>query len=243
MAEKEGTDGPDRSRPLEPEERALLVTKNLIAQEELFQAQAESYSARVSTARAEEAEAERLATNKYQRIFTFDGAVDDGSVKKTIDTLDVWHRTTPLDQSFTLRIYSPGGDVIAGMFLFDHIKALHRAGRTVDTEAEGYAASMGGILLQAGSTRRMGKEAYVLIHQISFGVRGKVGEVEDEMEFVKKMSDRVLDIFGARAAEAKANGTATDALSRRQFAARWERKDWWLNSDECLKYGVVDEVL
>jgi ATP-dependent protease ClpP protease subunit len=96
----------------------------------------------------------------------------------------------------------------------------------------GYAASMAGILLQAGEDRQMGREAYILIHEVSFGVAGKIGEVEDEVKFVKMVQKRVLDIFADRA-----------KVSRGYIAQRWRRKDWWLDSVTAQKLGIVDTVL
>jgi ATP-dependent protease ClpP protease subunit len=96
----------------------------------------------------------------------------------------------------------------------------------------------------------MGREAYVLIHQVSAGIAGKIGDIKDEMVFLDKMSERIISIFADRAALAGANGTASHPLTREQIAngdtskgiPGWERKDWWLDSDECLKYGLVDAV-
>lgn len=221
-----------------------------LAAEELKQERAttklsqdEVRSSALSLEKLEEAVAERKAGNKYHHVYMLDAVVSEQSVGACISQLEQWRRLAKGPLNVTLRIFSPGGDVIAGMYLYDYIKSMQRDGHTVNTEAYGYAASMGGILLQAGNTRRMGKESYILIHEISFGVRGKVGEVEDEMEFVKKMGERVLNIFAARAAEAGGNGTASEPLTKSAFKRRWSRKDWWLSSDEALKYGVVDEVL
>jgi ATP-dependent protease ClpP protease subunit len=71
---------------------------------------------------------------------------------------------------------------------------------------------------------------------------GKLEEIKDEVKFMEKMSNRVLDIFAKRCAEAGKNGTATKPLTKEQLKRGWERKDWWLSSDECLKFGLVDEV-
>lgn len=232
-------------------EEAVLSSKHQRKLErlELRQTEAEARAAELDAASAEidyqkkvEAEAERRATNKYQRIYVFDSAVTEASVSTCISQLDVWRRIDP-GCTITVRFYSPGGDVLAGMYLFDYLQSLKRDGHKLLTEAYGYAASMAGILMQAGDVRRIGAESYVLLHEVQFSVRGKVGEVEDEVEFVKKISDRVLDIFAAGAKRAAEAGTATQPLSRAEFKKRWSRKDWWLTSDECLRYGIVDEIL
>jgi ATP-dependent protease ClpP protease subunit len=188
----------------------------------------------------EKFERDRLYDDWDYHRYHFSEAVGPGSVRKCIDRLTAWHRHDPkckLEIAFS----SPGGSVIDGMELFDFISSL-RATHKVTTSAFGYAASMAGILLQAGDRRVIGKQAYILIHEVSFGTQGSFGEVEDEVAFVKKIQGRVLDIFADRCAGA-AKGTATKRLTRRTLAKRWSRTDWWLDADEALAYGLVDEIV
>jgi ATP-dependent protease ClpP protease subunit len=90
---------------------------------------------------------------------------------------------------------------------------------------------MAGILLQAGDVRVMNAEAWLLVHEASFGAGGKLGEVEDTVEWVKKVSKRVKDIFAKRS-----------NLSSSQIESRWRRKDWWIDADEALKLGFCDVI-
>lgn len=221
---------------------------------EFFKAQAETerFKAEEARIRAEKAGIElgRLrdedkwmrATNPFHRVYVFDDPVEERSVGMCVATLDVWHRIYP-EQPMTIQFYSPGGDVIAGMYLFDRIRDMHTQGHQIITEAYGYAASMAGILLQAGDVRRMGREAYILIHQVQFSVRGRFGEVQDEIKFVTKIQDRILDIFAANTKRAGEAGTASEPMDREALVRNWERTDWWMSSDEALKYGIVDEVM
>jgi len=218
---------------------ALAEARKLEAEAEA--AELGTQRARIETEKALEAEAKRKAGNEFLHIYDFATPVADASVATAIQTLNQWSRLCP-DCDITIQFCSPGGEAIAGMRLFDFILDLRARGHKVTTEAWGYAASMAGILLQAGTVRRCGAESWILIHQITAAVRGKIGEIDDEVEFIHKMGDRVLDIFATRAREAAENGTAKKALSRAQFAKRWERKDWWLSSKEALEFGVVDEV-
>jgi len=171
-----------------------------------------------------------LADNTYHHIYYFNSAVNSTSVKECMEELAYWHRSCP-DCDIEIIFFSPGGSVIDGMALFDYIQQIRTQGHHVITTCLGYAASMAGILLQAGDQRVMGKESYILIHEVSFGAGGKIGEVEDEVAFVKKIQSRVLDIFAARS-----------KLSKSAIARKWRRKDWWLDSTEALKLGFVDEL-
>ena len=88
----------------------------------------------------------------------------------------------------------------------------------------------------------MGKEAYILIHEVSTWAGGKVGEIEDEYNFLKKISERVVGIFAERAKEAGVNGTASHPITAAQVRKNWNRTDWWLDSTEALKLGIVDKL-
>jgi ATP-dependent protease ClpP protease subunit len=88
----------------------------------------------------------------------------------------------------------------------------------------------------------MGREARVLIHEVSTAAIGKIGEIEDQVTLVHGMQDRVLSIFADRAAQAGVNGTASEPITKARLKRGWSRTDWWLDSDECLRLGIVDEV-
>jgi len=180
--------------------------------------------------RDREKRARELACSEYHHIYYFTDTVTASAVKACMQELNYWHHEDPACD-MTVIFYSPGGSVIDGMMLYDYLKGLEDQGHHITTVAMGYAASMAGILLQAGNKRVMGREAYILIHEVSFGAGGKIGEVEDEVAFVKKMQSRVLDIFASRS-----------KLTKTAIARKWRRKDWWLDSTEALKLGFVDEL-
>lgn len=196
---------------------------------------------KIETKKAERLHKEEQASNKYFHIYNFMDEVSEKSVVSCMNALTIWDRVDP-GCEIEIIFSSPGGSVVDGMVLFDFIKQLRRKGHKVTTGALGYAASMAGILLQAGEHRWVGKESYILIHQISFGTHGRFGEVEDEVKWVKKMQERVLDIFAERCQYAGEQGTAAKPFTREQLATNWDRKDWWLDSDEALEGGVVDEI-
>jgi ATP-dependent Clp protease protease subunit len=167
--------------------------------------------------------------NANRTLYLMD-EVDEFSTRSLIDTLSLWSRLHPGDP-IELIINSPGGSIVDGLALFDYIQMMRRNGHHVTTMALGMAASMGGVLLQAGDTRVMTKESWLMLHEAAFGARGKTSTVEDTVEWVKKVQDRLLDIFAERS-----------TMPRTRIKANWSRKDWWLSSDEALKAGFIDEV-
>lgn len=242
-------------RPPTPEETDLAVAQAQKAHAEakatLLTAEAEAkkleHEARDAAAKAKwselqlvkgEFEAEReiekrrseLAAHKYHHVYFFKGSVDDSSATKCMDQLTEWMRNDP-GEDIEIVFNSPGGGITAGMALWDHIQMVRSAGHKVTTSTIGMAASMAGILLQAGEKRIMGKESWLLIHQASFGAQGSFGDVEDTVKWVEKIQDRILTIFAARSNMTKA-----------QIKNKWHRTDWWISSDEALKLGFVDEL-
>lgn len=180
------------------------------------------------------------AADKYNHVYHFNTGVDSASVDACIKRLNIWRRTGA--QEIEIIFSSPGGSVVDGLLLYDHIQILRREGIRIVTGSLGMAASMAGILLQAGDHRWIGKEAWVLIHQVQAGMMGTFGQMEDRIKWLDRIQERILDIFAARAAQAGKKGTATSPLDRETLANNWQRKDWWLSSDECLAGGIVDEV-
>jgi len=205
---------------------------------EAMTAECHATAAALDLEKKKEAREVELASDRYAHLYRFTTQVSDKSVPDCINVLSAWARITP-GCPIEIVFNSPGGNVIDGMALFDFLKGLEHSGHHLTTTALGIAASMAGILMQAGQTRRMGKEAWVLIHQGSFGASGSYGSVEDTVEWVKKIQERILDIFATRVAQSN----ASHPMSRAQIKRNWERKDWWLSSADCLKFGFVDEVL
>ena len=225
----------------DPEARALFFARLVAETEKLrMDARVSDAERRIQEAQARVADllaataarddAYNLAGDLYHHVYQFTSPVSDSSVENCITRLTHWSR---LDPGCPIEVVfnSPGGAVVPGLALFDFLLDLRAKGHYLTTVALGHAASMAGILLQAGHKRVIGRESWLLIHEIQFSAVGKIGEIEDMTEWVKKIQRRVLEIFAARS-----------KLSVVQLEKRWKRTDWWLSSDDALKLGIVDEV-
>lgn len=234
----------DSTRELTPEEREKFAADALKSRAEAAKFEAERRKAEAE-AEMEEIERDkmvysnrkRLADDEHFHIYRFNDSVSSASAKSCMTQLATWSRMDP-NCSIEIVFCSPGGSVIDGMYLFDFIQKIRRDGHNVTTKTFGYAASMAGILLQAGDTRVMAKESWLMIHEAAFGAIGKTSEVEDTVEWVKRIQERILNIFAERSQSCDAERPLTKA----QIKRRWNRKDWWISSDEALKYGLVDSV-
>lgn len=194
-------------------------------------------TARIGLDRERHKRDKELASDEHHCVYRFLSGVSEDSVKKCIDQLATWHRLEP-GCEVTIVFNSPGGSVVDGMALFDYIQEMRRNGHRVITKALGMAASMAGILLQAGDERVMSAESWMLIHQTQFGAIGTFGEVEDRVKWIEKIQNRILDIFAARASSSEAE----KPISRATLARRWHRTDWWISSNDALRLGLIDRI-
>jgi len=199
-------------------------------------------TARISAESALRQEKINLTSNHHHKEFWFNDGVDEASVGDCAAQLAVWHRLEP-SCPMTVKINSPGGLMFEGMYLFDDISAyslrewdtrpLPKGTHHTTVIGRGMAASMGGILLQAFDTRIVGPECWILIHEVSTLVGGKLSEIKDEAKFLDKACDRITELFVRRSG---------GKITKTTFKRKWDGKEWWLSSQEAFDYGFVDAI-
>jgi ATP-dependent Clp endopeptidase proteolytic subunit ClpP len=204
-------------------EQATALTRKL---------EAEARTAESVARKNEHSEKMARSMDEHHRVYRYNSAINNVTVTACITQLTAWSRLDP-GCSMEIVFTSPGGSIIDGFVLYDFVRGLSKQGHHITTGCLGIAASMAGILLQMGDHRWVGSEGWVMIHRAAFGASGKTFEVEDEVEWVKRVERRILDLFVQRT-----NGR----LSAAKIKRNWDRKDWWITSDEALELGLVDEV-
>ena len=156
------------------------------------------------------------------------GQVDDASAKHVIDRL--LYLDLQNSKEIQLVINSPGGYVTSGFAIYDTIKSLKSP---VSTVCSGLAASMGSILLSAGAKGRrfMQPHAQVMIHQPSGGARGQASNIEIQAREIIKTRELSAQILADNC------GQKVDKVMK-DFD-----RDYWMNAEESLAYGIVDAML
>ena len=210
--------------------------------DELVRAQIDKYKAEAAAFKSEERynnlQSARLlrvsddenATLDSQRILDFITDVNDVSVHRAITKLSEWRQKS--DRPIVIRFNTPGGDLISGMALYDYIVMLRAEGISVATMATGMCASMGAVLLQAGSPRFVTPNAWFMIHEISSFSEGKLSEIEDETKWLIRAQARFLDILAERS-----------KLSKVEIKKRWRPANgWWMSPEETVEFGFADEI-
>lgn len=131
-----------------------------------------------------------------------------------------------------IQIYlnSPGGSVYAGLGIYDTMQYVSSGVSTICT---GMAASMAAIILCAGEAgkRTALKHSRVLIHQPMGGTQGQASDIEIEAREIIKIKKELYEIIALH------SGQDYEKIYRDAD------RDYWLNAQEALEYGMVDEVL
>jgi ATP-dependent Clp protease protease subunit len=159
------------------------------------------------------------------------GVVDDHSAKEVVNKLLLLDADKP-GAEIKFYINSPGGIVTSGMVMYDTIQLIQSP---VSTICMGLAASMGSILLSAGTKgkRFIYPHGEVMIHQPSLGgyMKGTSADIEIQAEQIRKTKE-----LGARIL-AENCGKTVD-----QIMKDFDR-DYWMDAKEAVAYGIVDSVL
>lgn len=188
-------------------------------------------SAQLDLEKKERDAAREKASADENLTYTFYDGVTDESIKPALQKLGDWKRRFP-GKAITVIVNSPGGSVLAGLALYDYLQMLRGEGHHVTVVCFGMAASMGGILLQAGDRRLVGANSKVLIHAVSGGAIGTVHAMEDRVAFSRSLWENLKKILATRS-----------VLSEAQIEKRAHRKDWWLDAAEAIALGFADEVV
>jgi ATP-dependent Clp protease protease subunit len=129
-----------------------------------------------------------------------------------------------------LYINSPGGSVTAGLAIYDTLQFLTC---DVNTYCIGQAASMGAVLLCAGTAgkRYALPNARIMIHQPWGGVQGQATDISIQAREILRLKDRLNEIL------AKHCGKTVDEIGKSTD------RDNFMSADEAKAYGLVDAVV
>ncbi len=134
------------------------------------------------------------------------------------------------NQDIIIYINSPGGYVSAGLAIIDTMNYIKS---DVSTVCIGNAASMGAMILSSGAKgKRFSLEnSEVMIHQPLGGIQGQASDIEITAKNIIKTKNKLRDILSKNTGQKK-----------EKIEGDMDR-DFWLDSQEAKKYGLVDKIL
>tara|TARA_B100000579_G_scaffold309939_1_gene259572 strand:+ start:122 stop:799 length:678 start_codon:yes stop_codon:yes gene_type:complete len=138
--------------------------------------------------------------------------------------------STDKTQEVNLYINSPGGQVYAGLGIYDTMQLVTPPISTICT---GMAASMAAVLLCAGEKGKRSalKHSRVMIHQPLGGVQGQASDIQITAQEIQKLKKELYDII------------ANHSNKSFEEVSKDSDRDYWMTSSEAKAYGMIDEVL
>jgi ATP-dependent Clp protease, protease subunit len=133
-------------------------------------------------------------------------------------------------KDISIYINSPGGSVTAGLAIYDTMQFMTC---DVNTYCLGMAASMGAVLLAAGTRgkRYALPNSDIMIHQVSGGAQGTASDVERTVEYMYKLKNRLIGIL-------------SDHTGKTPEQVKLDSdRDYYMTASEAKEYGLVDEVV
>jgi ATP-dependent Clp protease, protease subunit len=163
------------------------------------------------------------------RIVFLGSQIDDELANVIIAQLLFLESEDP-DKDIMLYVNSPGGDVSAGLAIYDTMQCLRAP---VATFCVGQAGSMGSLLLAAGAKGKRSAlpHARVVIHQPLAGLHGQASDIEIHAREILRARDTINAIYAAH------TGQPVDKIKRDT------ERDNFLSAAEAKDYGLIDEVL
>ncbi|ADR36714.1 ATP-dependent Clp endopeptidase proteolytic subunit ClpP [Oceanithermus profundus] len=160
----------------------------------------------------------------------FLGTPIDSQVANTIVAQMLFLEAQNPNQEIKLYINSPGGDVYAGLAIYDTMQYVKSP---VATIVVGMAASMGAFLLAAGEAgqRYALPHARVMIHQPWGGAQGQATDIAIQAEQILKSKKLLNELL------AKHTGQPVEKVEADSD------RDFWMTADEARDYGLVDRVI
>jgi ATP-dependent Clp protease, protease subunit len=136
------------------------------------------------------------------------------------------------DPGKDIQIYlnSPGGSVSAGLGIYDTMQYISADVATICT---GMAASMGAVLLTAGTKGKRSalKHSRIMIHQPMGGAEGPAADIEIVVKEIIKLKKELYEIISLH------TGVPVEKVEKDSD------RDYWMTATEAKEYGMIDEVL
>jgi len=163
------------------------------------------------------------------RIIFIGTAIDDHVANLVIAQM-LFLQMEDAKKDIHIYINSPGGSVTSGLAIYDTMQFVTC---DVTTYCLGMAASMGAVLLAAGTKgkRFALPNSDIMIHQVSGGAQGQASDVERQVDFMFKLKKRLTRILSYHTGK-----------SEEQVKADSDR-DYYMTAAEAAEYGLVDHVV
>lgn len=160
----------------------------------------------------------------------FLGVPIDDTVANIIQAQLLYLESADPLKDISIYFNTPGGSVYSGLGIYDTMQYISSDVATICT---GMAASMGAVLLTAGTKGKRSalKHSRVMIHQPMGGAQGQASDIEITAREIQKLKKELYTII------AKHSGNKYEKVEKDSD------RDYWMTAEEAKEYGMIDEVL
>lgn len=160
----------------------------------------------------------------------FLGLPIDDYVANIIQAQLLFLESTDSTKDIQIYLNTPGGSVYAGLGIYDTMQFINCDVATICT---GMAASMGAVLLVAGTKGKRSalKHSRVMIHQPMGGAEGQASDIEITAREIQKLKKELYEIIASH------SGQPFEKVEKDSD------RDYWMIAEEAKTYGMIDEVL
>mgnify|MGYP001170177236 FL=1 len=164
-----------------------------------------------------------------ERIIFIGTAIDDNVANVIIAQL-LFLQSEDATKDISVYVNSPGGSVTAGLAVYDTMQFLKP---NIRTYCMGQAASMGAVLLAAGTKGKRYALPYarIMIHQPWGGAQGTASDITIQAREIDRLKTDLIKILGHHTGQAVEKITADSD------------RDFFMSAEEAKKYGLIDEVI
>jgi ATP-dependent Clp protease protease subunit len=163
------------------------------------------------------------------RIIFLGTPIDDAVANLIVAQLLFLQQDDP-DRDISLYVNSPGGEVDAGLAIYDTMQLISPK---VATTCVGVAASAAAVVLAGGAKGKRSAlpNSRILIHQASAGVQGTAADIEVHAREILRLNARVKELLAAD------TGQDIERISRDM------NRDYWMSASEAKEYGIIDSII
>lgn len=164
-----------------------------------------------------------------ERIVFIGGAIDMDMANTVIAQL-LYLQSEDSEKDISIYINSPGGMIYSGMAIYDTMKHLKP---DISTICVGMAASMGSVLLAAGTKGKRFSlpHSMIMIHQPSGGSEGQATDIEIQAKEIIRLKKQLYERLS------KDTGTSIKQIEKDAD------RDFHMTPDDAKKYGIIDKIL
>lgn len=145
-------------------------------------------------------------------------------------------RSAPKAQEIDLRVNSNGGVVDDARAMVNLLGERAAAGVKITGYVDGIAASSASFLLTAAHRVVMPSNAFLMIHEVRGGVRGRAQDLESAAEVFRKTNEQLAEAYAA------ASERRGKKKSKADYLAKMASGDFYLTAEEAVDWGLADAV-